>query len=71
MNRCETCEFWRNEIDEWDQQWSECGCFVEWGLSDKNDGFEAFATATDDSGLMTRFLTGPMFGCIHHSRGQS
>lgn len=68
---CEDCRFWQAH-SSWlgKRHWMECER-IEGDVHDVPDVGEAgaaiFASVSDDTGLDTRLVTGPLFGCTEFS----
>ena len=63
--RCLTCRWWGREYP------GACG-FAETIFADNQSArLLVQVGADDDSGLYTRLLTGPAFGCVWHSSGEA
>jgi len=68
MGNCKDCRFWKHHNDHFKRKWNECEAVdLKDHYSDKlekDDDFGVYAYASDDTGLNSGLLTGPMFGCI-------
>ena len=60
MNTCKTCKWWGVDYE------GACD-FVNIPHKEETR-FEIRVTADDDQGLHAELMTGPEFGCIHHTK---
>ena len=65
MGNCKDCKFWEEHQDG-RKEWNTCEAadWVEYGDVIGESDIAIYATALDDTGLMTGLKTGPMFGCV-------
>ena len=63
--RCLTCRWWGREYP------AACGIVdtIDTGAARINTKLEIDTTVADDTGLITRLITGPAFGCVLHEEG--
>lgn len=67
MGNCKDCRHWETHKDQRNVIWNECS-HIDWknkGENIKHDSAAIYAYASDDSGLNTGLMTGPLFGCIN------
>lgn len=61
MGTCKHCKYWGRQW-ETDSGRQECTWSDDWNKS--KISFEVYAYASDDTGLTSRLLTSPDFGCV-------
>lgn len=60
MNTCDSCRWWGSDVSSEEEDHNKECEKATWFRPNDDDGFGI------DSGINSRIVTGPKFGCIHH-----